>query len=138
MTLYIAVILDDLSDISSMSFSKKKKWIFKSEKNLLMFISYYFPLLKQKIWKLFNPTLSIAMLRTHNILQEPSRADLWQTIPNPGKLFGVTGVAISDLLKLTCTCKNNNYRGDGCVSLSQYLQRNPDLDITDLEGMLKF
>ena len=44
-------------------------------------------------------------------------------IPNPGKLFGGTGVSMYGLLKLTNTCKNKHYRGTGCISSSYYSQQ---------------
>ena len=63
------------------------------------------------------------MRTTHDLLQQPSRADVCQTIPNTGEVFGGTGVAISGLLKFTRTYKNEKYHGTGCVSLSQDSQR---------------
>ena len=53
------------------------------------------------------------------------------------KILG-TGVDMSGLLKLTRTCKKKTYRGTGYVSSSQNFQRKSGLEITVLEGMLKF
>ena len=40
------------------------------------------------------------MGKKHDLLQRPSRADVWQTIPKPGKMLGVTGVSMSVLFKI--------------------------------------
>ena len=71
------------------------------------------------------------MHKTHNILQQPLHANMCREIPG-------TGVSMHILLKLTHTYKSKKYLGNGCVSSSKYLQQKPGLEITVLEGMLKF
>ena len=59
-------------------------------------------------------------------------------IPNLEKLFGGTDASMYNHLRLTFTNKRNNYLGIRCLSLSQDLQPGLDMEITVLEGILKF
>ena len=77
------------------------------------------------------------MRKMHDLVQEPLCAKVWQTIPNPGKLFGGTGEDVSGLFKLTRTYKNKKYHWTECVSSSHDLQRKSGLEITVLEGILR-
>ena len=78
------------------------------------------------------------MLTTHDLLQQTSHVEMRKKIPKPGKVFGGTGVAMSGILKLTRTYKIEKYHGTGCIYASQDYQRKPGLEITVLEGMIKF
>ena len=115
-----------------------KNWHFKSENCFLKLFNSYFTLSVQKILQLFHLTSSIATLTMHYLLQHPSHADVWQTIPNPEKLFVGTGVYMSVLLKLTCTSKNKNYHGIGYVYSSQDFPQKSGLYIKFLEGVIIF
>ena len=55
------------------------------------------------------------MHKTYDLLQQPSLAEVWRTIKNPGKIFGGTVVAMSGLLKLTHTFKGKKYCRNGWV-----------------------
>ena len=51
------------------------------------------------------------MHKPNNIMQHPSRANVWLKIPKAGKHFGGTGVVISGLLKLTHTYNRKSILG---------------------------
>ncbi len=100
-TLHIAGDQNLMTDIPSRLFGSEPKWHFKLENKSLTFFNCNFPLPKQNLRTVCQPTSAIAMQVISVLWTQPFTLEDWRRLPAAGKNIGPTGKNMSRLWEWT-------------------------------------
>ena len=101
--LHIAGEENSMTDIPSRSFGSEKRWLCKSNSELLTLFNTSFPLPNQHSWTVFQISYAVGMRVTSVLQTKDFTLDEWRRLPKVGNHVGKIGQPMSHLWEWTLT-----------------------------------
>jgi hypothetical protein len=102
-TLHIEGKKNAMTDIPSRSFGSEKKWLCKTEAELLTLFNASFPFPDQNTWTVFRPSQKIESRIFSALQRQVLKMEEWRRLPKPGRFTGEIGRATAKQWEWTLT-----------------------------------